>query len=134
MPDAESSLNRRHLHLSLIAIFSIVFTMSFFIQSLGIARPRMAADLDGMALYSWSLSIPSLAAAFVTLLFSKFSDMYGRRIMLLISMIVYLVGTILSAISPTFVFLIAANTLARVGNGALMPLCYSVLGDTVSAR
>jgi MFS family permease len=129
MLDAESSLNRRQLHLSLIAIFSIVFTMSFFIQSLGIARPRMAADLDGMTLYSWSISIPSLAAAFVTLLFSKFSDMYGRRIMLLISMIVYLVGTILSAISPTFVFLIAANTLARVGNGALMPLCYSVLGD-----
>jgi MFS family permease len=129
MTDTESGLNRRQLHLSLIAIFSIVFTMSFFIQSLGIARPRMAADLDGMALYSWSLSIPSLAAAFVTLLFSKFSDMYGRRIMLLISMIVYLVGTILSAISPTFVFLIAANTLARVGNGALMPLCYSVLGD-----
>ena len=69
--------------------------MSFFVQTLVIARPRMAADLDGMALYSWSISIPSLAAAFVTLLFSKFSDMYGRRIMLLISMVVYLVGTIL---------------------------------------
>ena len=58
MPDAESSLNSRQLRLSLIAIFSIIFTMSFFVQSLGIARPRMAADLDGMTLYSWSLSIP----------------------------------------------------------------------------
>jgi MFS family permease len=129
MPQAESGFSQRQRTLSLVAIFSIIFTMGFFIQSLGIARPRMAADLDGMALYSWSLSIPSLVAAFVTLLFSKFSDMYGRRIMLLISMIVYLVGTVLSAISPTFVFLIAANSLARVGNGALAPLCFSVLGD-----
>jgi MFS family permease len=129
MPDAESGLNRRQLHLGLIAIFSIYFTMSFFIQSLGIARPRMAADLDGMSLYSWSISIPSLAAAFVTLLFSKFSDMYGRRIMLLISMVLFLIGTVLSAISPTFVMLIAANSIYRLGNGALAPLCYSVLGD-----
>jgi len=129
MPDASSGFSQRQIRLGLIAIFSIYFTMSFFIQSLGIARPRMAADLDGMALYSWSISIPSLAAAFVTLLFSKFSDMYGRRIMLLLSMVIYLVGTVLCAISPTFVFLIAASTLARVGNGAIAPLCFSVLGD-----
>jgi MFS family permease len=61
----------------------------FFIQTLGIARPRMAADLNGMALYSWSIAIPSSAAAFGTLLLGKFSDMYGRRTMLLISMVLF---------------------------------------------
>ncbi|MBP1624100.1 MAG: putative drug transport protein, partial [Acidobacteria bacterium] len=106
-----------------------MFTTSFFVQSLGIARPRMAADLDGMSIYAWSMSIPGLAAAFVTLLFSKFSDMYGRRIMLLVCMVLYLAGTVWSALAPTFVILIAANTLSRLGNGALMPLCYSVIGD-----
>jgi MFS family permease len=129
MPAAESAFGKRQITLGLVTIFTIYFTMSFYVQSLGIARPRMAADLDGMSLYSWSLSIPSLAAAFATLLFSKFSDNYGRRIMLVISMILFLVGTILSAISPTFVILIASNSIYRLGNGALMPLCFSVLGD-----
>ena len=103
--------------------------MSFFLQTLGIARPRMAADLNGMSLYAWSLSIPSLAAAFITLLFSKFSDMYGRRFMLLICMILSLAGTVWSALAPTYVILIAGETLSRLGTGALMPLLYSVLGD-----
>jgi len=125
----ESAYSSRQITLTLVTIFTLSFSMSFFIQTLGIARPRMAADLNGMALYSWSLSIPGLAAAFATLLFSKFSDMYGRRIILMISMVIYLTGTILSAISPTFPFLIAANTLSRFGSGALLPLCYSVLGD-----
>jgi MFS family permease len=125
----ESTYSKRQITLALVTIFAVYFAMSFFIQSLGIARPRMAADLDGMSLYSWSISIPGLAAAFVTLLFSKFSDMYGRRIMLLISMAIFLVGTVLSAISPTFPILIAANTLSRMGNGALAPLCFAVLGD-----
>ena len=89
----------------------------------------MAADLNGMSLYAWSISIPSLAAAFVTLLFSKFSDMYGRRFMLLICMVLFLGGTVWSALAPTFVILIAGNTLSRLGNGALAPLLYSVLGD-----
>jgi hypothetical protein len=73
-PPSEVELSRKQVVLGLITIFSLQFTISFFLQTLGIARPRMAADLNGMSLYSWSLSIPGLAAAFVTLLFSKFSD------------------------------------------------------------
>ena len=125
----EAGFARKQIVLGLITIFSLYFTMNILIQTLGIARPRMAADLNGMPLYAWSISIPSLAAAFVTLLFSKFSDMYGRRFMLLVCMVLFLAGTIWSALAPTFVILIAANTVSRLGNGALLPLLYSVLGD-----
>ncbi len=126
---SEVGLARKQIVLGLITIFSLQFTMNLFMQTLGIARPRMAADLNGMSLYSWSLSIPGLAAAFVTLLFSKFSDMYGRRFMLLICMILSIAGTVCSALAPTYVILIAGDTLSRLGNGALLPLLYSVLGD-----
>jgi MFS family permease len=126
---SETGFPPKQIVLGLITVFSLTFIMSFFIQTLGIARPRMAADLNGMSLYAWSISIPSLAAAFATLLFSKFSDMYGRRFMLLICMVLFLGGTVWSALAPTFVILIAGNTLSRLGNGALAPLLYSVLGD-----
>jgi MFS family permease len=125
----EDQIARKHALLGLVAVFAVYGTMAYFIHTLNIARPKMAADLDGMALYGYSISIPGLAAAFVTLIFGKFSDMYGRRIMLLVSLVFFLMGTILSAISPTFVFLIGANALARVGTSAVMMLSYSVLGD-----
>ena len=128
-PPAGSVYSRRQLILGLVTIFLVYFSVFFFIQTIGIARPRMAADLNGMSIYAWSISIPSLAAAFATLLFSKLSDNYGRRVMLLVCMVPYLAGTILSAISPTFVFLIAANTLSRLGSGALAPICFAVLAD-----
>jgi len=125
----EDQIARKHVLLGLVAVFAVYGTMAYFIHTLNIARPKIAADLDGMALYSYSISIPGLAAAFVTLIFGKFSDMYGRRIMLMVSLMFFLVGTVLSAVSPTFVFLIAANSLARVGTSAVMMLSYSVLGD-----
>ncbi|MBP1622054.1 MAG: putative drug transport protein [Acidobacteria bacterium] len=120
---------RTNVALGVAAVFLVVGTMSYFIQALNIARPKIAAALDGMSLYAWSVSIPALASAFSALIFGKLSDMYGRRIMLLISVIFALVGTVSCVFCTNFVFLIAAFTVANVGLGASMPLGMAVLGD-----
>ena len=106
--------DRRHLVLGLVAIFLIYGTMAYFIQALNIARPKIAADLDGMSIYAWSVSIAGLIGAFVTIIFGKLSDMYGRRIMLLISVVFALAGSILSVLSTTFVFFIFATAIGSV--------------------
>ncbi len=125
----EYQYDKRHIVLSLIAIFLIYGTMGFFIQMLNIARPKIAADLNGMSLYAWSVSIPGVVSAFVTLIFGKLSDMYGRRIMLLLSIVFALIGTVLSALSPNFEFLIFATAVGSLGVGAMMPLVFAVVGD-----
>jgi MFS family permease len=128
-PTQEYAYSKKQITWAMVAIFAVYGVMAYFVQSLNIARPKMAAALDGMALYSWSVSIPSLISAFVTLLFGKFSDIYGRRIMLTVSLVFCLIGTILSALSTTFVFLIVATCVSSVGTGAMMPLVFAVVGD-----
>jgi len=66
-PPSEFGLAKKQMILGLVVIFAIYFCNTYFIQTFTIARPRMAADLNGMAVYAWLISIPSLAAAFVTL-------------------------------------------------------------------
>ena len=85
-----------------------------------------------MDLFAWAISLPALAAAFVTLTFSKLSDMYGRRMMLAISMGLFIIGAILAATSRTFEFNIFARVILGMGQGALPPLCFSVIGDLFS--
>jgi MFS family permease len=123
---------RKQIVLGLVAAFSIYAVSFYYLHTMGVARPRMAAELNGMPLFPWLISIPGLAGALVTLLFSKFSDIYGRGLLLMISLSFCLLCTILSAISPTFVSLIIANSIASLGLGALMPLCLSVLGDMLA--
>ncbi len=126
---AEYDFSKKQVAWAMVAIFAVYGTMAYFVQTLGIARPKMAADLNGMSLYAWAVSIPSLVSAFVTLIFGKLSDIYGRRIMLLVSVIFSIVGTILSALSPDFIFLIVASVIAALGTGAMMPMVFAVVGD-----
>jgi len=115
--------------MGLIAVFLTYFLFSFMTFGQNVAAPRIAADLNGMSLYSWAISLPMLGAAFVTLLFGKLSDLYGRRTMLLFSLALFLIGAILTAISQTFAFNIAARVVNSMGFGALAALCFSVIGD-----
>jgi MFS family permease len=128
--EAESSSVKPKLPImGLAALFLTYFLASFIIYGLNVAAPMIAADLNGMALYSWAISLPALGAAFVTLIYGKLSDTHGRRTMLMISLGVFILGAILSAISQTFVFNIAARVVYSFGFGALAALCFSVLGD-----
>ncbi len=120
---------RRQKTMGLVSVFLAYSSCFYILYTLNVAMPVIAADLDGLALFSWAISLPALAGAFVTLVFGKLSDMYGRRILLLISMSIFLVGTVLSALSTDFVILIIARTVLRLGQGAVIPLCFSVLGD-----
>ena len=121
--------DRRRLVVGLVSIFLVYFTMAYFLQALNIARPKIAADLGGMDLYAWSVSLPGLVGAFVTLIFGKLSDIYGRRIMMLIAVAFALLGSVLCALSPNFVLLVAAICVGSLGTGAMMPLVFSVVGD-----
>jgi len=129
---AENKFSKKQIIWGLVAIFAVYGTMAFSVQTTTIARPKITAALDGLSLYSWSVSIPSLIMALVTIIFGKFSDMYGRRLMLMIALTAALIGSVLSAISPNFIFLIVAQSIAAIGVGAMMPLVFAVVGDLFS--
>jgi MFS family permease len=126
---AESASGQKWTILGLVAVFLTYFAHGYFIQILLPALPKIAADLNGMHLFSWGISIPHLGQAFAMLMAGKLSDMYGRRALLLASLAICLFGTVWSALCTTFVMFIIARTVLCIGQGALAPLCFSVLGD-----
>jgi MFS family permease len=125
----KSASGRKQIVLGLVAVFLTYFAHGYFTQILLPALPKIAADLNGMHLYSWGISIPHLGQAFAMLMVGKLSDMYGRRALLLVSLAICLFGTVWSALSTTFIMLIIARTVLCLGQGALAPLVFSVLGD-----
>jgi EmrB/QacA subfamily drug resistance transporter len=92
---------------------------------------RSLADIDNL---SWVVTAYLLSATVATPLFGKLSDIYGRRAMMLISVGVFILGSIACALAPTMWALILARALQGIGGGGILPLAQTVVADLLSPR
>src|SRR5437762_331126 len=62
------------------------------------ALPRVAADLHGLSQLSWVVTAYLLASTVTGPLYGKLSDLYGRRILFVIAISIFMVGSCLCAV------------------------------------
>ncbi|MEU3793065.1 MFS transporter [Streptomyces fructofermentans] len=82
---------------------------------------------------SWVITATLLAAAVATPVAGRLGDMYGKRTMLLVSLLPLVVGSVVCALSSTVVPMIAGRGLQGLGMG-VVPLGISLLRDIVPAE
>jgi EmrB/QacA subfamily drug resistance transporter len=93
------------------------------------AMPTVIADLHGLSLYSWVFSIYMLTSTAAVPIFGKLADLYGRRLIYLIGMGFFLIGSVLCGFSHNMTELIVFRAIQGVGAGALMPIAMTIIGD-----
>ncbi|HEY7429422.1 MAG TPA: MDR family MFS transporter, partial [Streptosporangiaceae bacterium] len=98
------------------------------------ALPRIVGDLGGVTHLSWVVTAYVLASTVTTPLYGKLGDLYGRKRLLVIAIIVFLVGSALSGLSQTMAQLIAFRALQGLGAGGLLVGAIATIGDLVSPR
>jgi EmrB/QacA subfamily drug resistance transporter len=98
------------------------------------ALPTIAGELGGANRIAWVVSIYLLTSTIVTPLYGKMSDLFGRRIVYQTSISLFLVGSVLCALSQTMNQLVAARAFQGLGGGGLMSLAFVIVGDVVSPR
>ncbi len=105
--------NTRKAALGVGAVFITQFISFLFLNARNTAQPGMIAELDGMTLFSWLIALPALAGAAGTLLSGKLSDVYGRRIVLLASIGIFLLGLGFAAAATSMTWLVAQFAVPR---------------------
>src|SRR5947209_19327578 len=65
----------------------------------GTALPRIVTDLNGSGLYTWVVTAYLLTSTITVPIYGKLSDVYGRKILLLVGISIFLVGSALSGLS-----------------------------------
>jgi EmrB/QacA subfamily drug resistance transporter len=100
----------------------------------GTALPRIVTELQGNSLYSWVVTAYLLSSTITVPIYGKFSDVFGRKPMLLIGVAVFLIGSWLCGLSQNMAELIGFRALQGLGAGALFPIALAVIGDLFTAR
>ena len=98
------------------------------------AMPTIGLDLGDAANLPWVVTAYLLASTAVTPLYGKLSDIHGRRIMLLIAISAFSVGSLVCAVAPTMVTLALARGLQGIGGGGLIALSQTIIGDIMSPK
>jgi EmrB/QacA subfamily drug resistance transporter len=98
------------------------------------ALPTIALDLHGIQHYAWVADAYLLTSTVTVPLYGKLSDMFGRRMLFLVSISIFLVGSALCGLSQSMTQLIAFRALQGFGAGGILPLAQATIGDLFSAR
>jgi len=98
------------------------------------ALPRIAGDLGGLAHLSWVVTAFMLTGTTTTPLYGKLSDLYGRRALFFVAILVFLAGSLLCGAAQSMGQLIGFRALQGLGAGGLLTLAQAAVGDVVSPR
>ncbi|KXS13361.1 MFS general substrate transporter [Gonapodya prolifera JEL478] len=122
----------------LILVFTgcaLAIMLSFLDQTIvATALPRISADFEAADQSSWVGTSYLLTSTAFQTLWGRFSDIWGRKVCLLISLLIFLAGNVLCGIAQSIVQLIVFRALAGVGGGGITTLVMVVVSDVVSIR
>jgi MFS family permease len=93
------------------------------------AIPRIMADLDGFDRVTWVSSAYIVASTSVVLITGAVSDVYGRKWLYVAGIAIFLVGSVLAAMSPSMNALIISRGVQGLGGGMIFALSFVTIGD-----
>src|SRR5205085_9965870 len=104
-------LPRATIHAIMMGIMLAMFLSALEQTIVAPALPTIGRVLGDVENLSWVVTAYLLANTVATPLFGKLSDIYGRRRMMLISVGLFVIGSVACALAPTMPALIAARAL-----------------------
>ncbi len=133
--DPALSLPHRRKMEILFAVLLVVFLSALDQTIVGVALPRIVGELGGTnELYTWVITSYLLTATITGVFYGKLSDIYGRRLMLLFGVSVFLIGSVLCGLSWDVLSLVVFRGIQGIGAGAIFPISLAVIGDLFGPR
>ena len=99
---------------------------------LATAVPSIVASLGGFAEFPWLFSVYLLAQAVTVPVYGKLADVFGRKPVMLVGIVLFLLGSVLCGFAWSMGSLIAFRAVQGLGAGAVQPMSMTIVGDLYS--
>jgi EmrB/QacA subfamily drug resistance transporter len=127
-------LKRDDLTATRLKIVTVGIMLSLFLASMegtvvATAMPTIVAQLGGLSIYSWVFAVYMLTSTTTVPIYGKLSDLYGRKLIYTLSMILFLLGSILCGQARSMEQLILFRAIQGIGAGGVLPLAFTIIGE-----
>src|SRR4051794_8888243 len=99
------------------------------------ALPTITAQLEGtQSQYTWVVTAALLAATAATPIWGKLSDLFSKKLLVQLAIVVFVTGSALAGLSQSMGMLIGFRVIQGVGMGGLQALAQVVMGAMIPPR
>jgi EmrB/QacA subfamily drug resistance transporter len=119
----------------LIGLMSALFVAIVSATIVSTALPTIIADLEGtQTQYTWVVTASLLAMTVTSPIWSKLSDLYNKKVLVQVAIVIFLLGSIAAGAVQNVPELLAARAVQGLGMGGLVSLAQSILGSIIPPR
>lgn len=130
--DKKQTSNQTNRPLVLFAIILAMFLAAVEATIVATAMPSIVSDLGGFSIFSWVFASYLLMQVVSIPIYGKLADIFGRKIVFTIGILIFLFGSILCGFAFTMEILIIGRFIQGLGAGAVQPIATTIVGDIYS--
>src|SRR5438874_7785143 len=126
--------SQRDTLLTMIGVLLVMLLASLDQTIVSTAMPRIIGEFNGLDRYTWVTTAYLLTSTVMVPIYGKLSDLFGRKKIFLIGVVLFLAGSALCGAAQSMNQLIVFRAFQGLGAAALMPIAIAVVGDLFSPR
>ncbi|MGR6964597.1 MFS transporter [Geodermatophilus sp. URMC 61] len=131
----ESAMSRRETLEALSGLLMALFVGLLSTTIVANALPTITAKLEGtQSQYTWVVTAALLAATASTPIWGKLADLYSKKLLVQLAIVVFVIGSALCGLTQSMGMLIGFRVLQGIGMGGLQSLVQVVIGAMIPPR
>jgi EmrB/QacA subfamily drug resistance transporter len=131
----QAEMSHKEIVEVLIGLMSALFVAIVSSTIVSTALPTIIGDLDGtQTQYTWVVTASLLAMTVTSPIWSKLSDLYNKKVLVQVAIVVFLLGSLAAGAVQNVPELLAARAVQGLGMGGLIALAQSIIGSIIPPR
>ena len=134
-PNADGSMSHRQVLESLSGLLLGMFVSILAGTVVATSLPLIISDLEGdQSAYTWVVTATLLATTVSTPIWGKFADLFNRKLLIQLALVVFVLGSALAGFAQNTDTLIVFRIMQGLGGGGLAALSQIIMADIISPR
>ncbi|WP_022899895.1 MDR family MFS transporter [Humibacter albus] len=127
-------MSHRQIMFVIFGLMAGMFLSALDQTVVGTAIRTIGDDLHGLSLQAWVTTAYLIVSTIATPIYGKLSDIFGRRPLFILAIVIFVIGSILSSFSTSMIELAFFRAVQGLGAGGLMSMPLAIMGDILAPR
>ena len=132
---ASAPMTHRQIMEALTGLLAAFFTAILSSTIVANALPTIMSELKGTQTdFAWVITAALLANAATTPIWGKLADLFDKKLLVQLSIIIFVAGSVMAGLSETIPLLLTARVIQGVAMGGLTALAQAIIGSMIPPR